>query len=442
MNLRRLRVLLWLTSLIAFMSSVSSHAVTITNADLVGGIPTTTLPSGYGSESGQALLLDGITANPGTGPYVASDEGGGPLSPSNYISIVATLIDPFVVNAVRIANDFGGVPNSEVTAMDVIFSSSDGPIASFSATGLDDDVIDDIDDVITGINVGPVKSIEFRITGGQMIGIDRIELREIIVEGQSIPEPSSFLLTGMAVAGIVVCRRRRSRKVRIARLEGLPSRALLLATLSVCLTLSPAVINAGTIESTFDSDLEGWTADVPFSYQPTGGNPGGYLRTGDIGGGATSNAIAPPQFLGDLTSFKGGTISVDLIGFSQSGVGGGEAIILEGPTDSAFIQYSLTPIPFVWTTFVVPMNAADWGKTEQEWDDLLSNVTTLKVGVDPTSSGADRMGLDNFRIERVPEPSTFVLSVMAVSAILLGGTRRSPRQMLPFPRSASKQWHH
>ena len=155
---------------------------TLLNADLVGGGPTVTLPPNFGNESGVELLFDGMTANPDDGRYLTFRVSGGGLSSTNFISIVADLTTPFTINSVKIANDWGSsAMSSEVTDMEIIFSNSGGPIADFTVF-IPPDGMFDIDDVLIGINVGPVTSIEFRITGATL-GFDAVEIRELVVEG-------------------------------------------------------------------------------------------------------------------------------------------------------------------------------------------------------------------------------------------------------------------
>jgi hypothetical protein len=52
------------------------------------------------------------------------------------------------------------------------------------------------------------------------------------------------------------------------------------------------------VSSTFDTDLDGWVGlDGSFSYQSSGGNPGGYIQFYDSAG--TGFISAPAKFLGD-----------------------------------------------------------------------------------------------------------------------------------------------
>jgi len=202
---------------------------------------------------------------------------------------------------------------------------------------------------------------------------------------------------------------------------------LISAAFAAALLLSTGAASATMIESTFDVDADGWTANVPFSHVSTGGNPGGYFRVGD-GASSGTNGFAPPKFLGDLTSFIGGSVSYDLIGISQPGTTGspgGNGIIIEGPTDSALHVFGPTPFPTAWTTFVAPMTAAAWGKTGLEWSDLLSDVTTIRIGLDATNSSSDIVGMDNFRV--TPEPSGIAMAAFGFVALVAWGWRRRKR---------------
>jgi len=125
------------------------------------------------------------------------------LSDTNYISVSLNFISAFEITVLRIANDHGTNPDNEITALTTIFiGASDPPI---TATGLNDNVINDIDDVFSGVSIAPVTGIEFRITGPES---NSIELREFILEGTPVAEPAATALGGLAIFGYFFRRRR------------------------------------------------------------------------------------------------------------------------------------------------------------------------------------------------------------------------------------------
>src|SRR5438552_3647113 len=86
--------------------------------------------------------------------------------------------------------------------------------------------------------------------------------------------------------------------------------------LALCLAVT-GIGNAQVIaSSTFDIDDEGWivgefyalTGSVTPTYVPTGGNPGGFIRTTDML--VWSAFHAPAKFLGNMSAAYGGNLHV------------------------------------------------------------------------------------------------------------------------------------
>ena len=177
-----------------------------------------------------------------------------------------------------------------------------------------------------------------------------------------------------------------------------------------CLLMSTsASANAATISSTFDVDEEGWAAfpgEGSLAYFGSGGNPGGHIQITDIGAGG-SGVFVGPQFLGDLSTFDGGTMSLDMATFA----GGGSTfasfgrIQISGGGDVAVFDVAVVAPPFeVWQAYSAPLDAASWGKSQSEWLAILSDVTSIGIPTD-AFDGADTIGIDNFTIRAVPVPA-------------------------------------
>ncbi len=194
---------------------------------------------------------------------------------------------------------------------------------------------------------------------------------------------------------------------------------------------------ASTISSTFDTDAEGWVANVPegsLQYVAAGGNPGGHIRITDTGGGGV-NAIASGAFFGngfsgDLSAFDGGTLSIDM---NATVVGGGNfagfgAINLFAPGDpnpddqTPEAVADIAPQPPrspTWVTYTLTFDAATFGLSQLDWEALLSDVERIGINTD-AFDGADTIGIDNVILSApaaavVPLPASGWLVLLGVA---------------------------
>jgi len=181
--------------------------------------------------------------------------------------------------------------------------------------------------------------------------------------------------------------------------------------------------NATTLSSDFATDLEGWTISSgsgALSYAATGGNPGGYLFVDNAEGAIIVRAIAPAKFLGDLSSFNGGTLSFDGNLLTKGSVPfyspyGQVRISTTSGTPATLDLAPGDPAIGVWTSYGVPLDAATWGQTPARWAEILSNVTEIAIVLEAVS-GLETNGFDNFAITSVPEPSAATLVAFAALA--------------------------
>jgi len=171
---------------------------------------------------------------------------------------------------------------------------------------------------------------------------------------------------------------------------------------------------AATIISTFDSNLESWTAvleTATLSQVGSGGHPDGYLELEDVG--ATTTLIAPTVFLGDLSAYDGGTFSWDGKAFDE-GTGGTPpgsyaygVVTVTGTAGSAthpgIPSASRPTVAGGWTGFSHDFTAADFGKTEGEWDAILANVTSITLGGNAWK-GFETLGYDNIALATISGP--------------------------------------
>lgn len=204
-------------------------------------------------------------------------------------------------------------------------------------------------------------------------------------------------------------------------------RLMVLVAVLMCYVTQPVTAD---IVSTFNSDAEGWTLTAgggTLTHLSSGGNPGGHLTLQDIANGPLM-AYAPAVFLGDLTAYDGGLLYVDLKQIATaagSPRGGFGQVTIEG-TGGDFATADIvagTPLS-TWDTYSTSMVAATWGVTQTVWEDILSDVTEIRMEVDSYVEFEDTIGFDNFGIHPIPEPASLAI---AVSGLYLAVWRRQRR---------------
>lgn len=235
-----------------------------------------------------------------------------------------------------------------------------------------------------------------------------------------------------------------------------------MAAFSVLLAASSA--RAGVVESTFDTDADGWTlfqnAGAPFGWIAAGGNPNGHI-------GATDKTNdwayvqAPSKFL--VPAEYDGTFSFDLrLDNLQQPVGfPGIFNVRVGLEGAGLILINEGALPTTsWQTYSFALNApaAGWRKfsgfsqnysgaaplaTEQELRDVLAGLTRLIIATDYTLASIDsnvpqidRTYLDNVRlstvspaIAAVPEPAS--LAIWGIGAVGMVFAARRRRRAAP-----------
>ncbi|MEM9585919.1 MAG: hypothetical protein AAGA03_01455 [Planctomycetota bacterium] len=201
--------------------------------------------------------------------------------------------------------------------------------------------------------------------------------------------------------------------------------------------LATCVLASADIASTFDSDLDGWTTDETglFQHNASDGNPGGFLFIDNDEGTNNAHIFAPNKFLGDLTSFNGGTISFDgnLLGsggnfFSDPDDYG--VFVITGTAGSASLDLApggAIPPANSWQTYSASLDATTWGVSSSQWASILGDVTSIQLSVEALF-GEEAHGIDNVRITAVPEPSSGVVLTAFVGLTALIRRRSLPLQ--------------
>lgn len=182
------------------------------------------------------------------------------------------------------------------------------------------------------------------------------------------------------------------------------------------------------VESTFDSDADGWlflngTTNFDPEYNASGGNPGGYVSYTLSASTANKRWIAPQKFLGSkVVKSLGMMLRFDL----QQSIAGanpvnsGDVRITGG---GITIVYSLPEKPAVapaWTTYAIRLDETEnWRltsitgtvATRKDIIRALTNVTSLEIRGTFTTTNPYTVGLDNVILEeKTLEPRPIISS--------------------------------
>jgi len=224
-----------------------------------------------------------------------------------------------------------------------------------------------------------------------------------------------------------------------------------LLAIGVLLAL-PAVAHArcqlGVVSSDFEVDLGGWTAISAsvFEQRSPGGNPGGYLYF-DNTETVVAQIVAPSGFEGDLRPCDGGQFSFDgrMLGTGGSGYQGPGVdyghLRITGSAGTMAVDLvpglppANQPPTTHWATYSVPFTAASFGVSQTQFENILANVTEVRLGVEALF-GAEIQGIDNVRLQgAAPVPSLadrgMLLLVLGLTVVATTMLRTRIRAFLP-----------
>ncbi len=188
---------------------------------------------------------------------------------------------------------------------------------------------------------------------------------------------------------------------------------ILLSSLLVTLvTFAQAQIN-----STFDTDVDGWTfmsssTSITVNHQATGGNPGSYISaTYSSNTNATvQNWIAPSKFKGNhLLRSLGMKLKFDLQQ-SQAGTGAGYDVLIRNGGNFIYLS-GITPKPAVtpaWTSYSFTLDeTGGWFyssgaalATRAQIKYILANITSIEIRGTYATNASYTSGIDNVILEQ------------------------------------------
>lgn len=183
--------------------------------------------------------------------------------------------------------------------------------------------------------------------------------------------------------------------------------------------LTPLAASTVIIESTFDTDLDGWTkapgsdAGSTLVWVSSGGNPDGFIRLNEAATGNIDRISAPAKFLGNKFFFIGGTFEMDRLTNSLLNIAtNNDDIRLVGSSFTLRIDLP-SPGVGVWVSETVDLtHDAGWVRvdngqapTATEFASVMSDLQGIYLLAD-FRSGAETPSYDNIRMTGIiPEPS-------------------------------------
>ncbi len=195
----------------------------------------------------------------------------------------------------------------------------------------------------------------------------------------------------------------------------------LLAVLALVLVMAGGA-GAQPFSNFDDGTLQGWTKLPPFNGDlenpGTGGNPGGYMFCRDtMAGGGGLLALAPPEFTGDLRRYDGVRWDEYLFYCSDTNEPTYPLLFALIDGDSTlFAERNRQVGPLeVWRERFVPFDPGSWERRygTATFDEVLRNVTELRMNMDCNGNCHDEAGIDNIGyglLPSTPDPGQCTVS--------------------------------
>lgn len=180
--------------------------------------------------------------------------------------------------------------------------------------------------------------------------------------------------------------------------------------------VAPAALADG-----FNTDAQGWTTPVGGvqTWQPTGGNGGGWVQIEDIDGNTDILFTAPATWLGNWSAYLGGTLSFDakaVNNVSADWAGFGE-VRISGPGGSVILDLAPAAPDGQWRHYSAALTpAAGWGASLAS---VLANVTSVTLNGEFHAGPGEVVGFDNIQVSAVPEPAGAVLLMGGLGLLAL-----------------------
>ena len=199
-------------------------------------------------------------------------------------------------------------------------------------------------------------------------------------------------------------------------------------TLLVLLFAVPRHSAAAEASSTFDTGYDGWTAvslepsgGSRWSWQPAGGNDGGFAQFRDNLSAPLFNFLASPaSFGGDWSALEGvGELRFDFrLTGDTSGIRQDYVLIRGRAGGTMGFEQEWTGVGTDgWETISLPLLKSEWQIYSGSWEGIMSDVDRIEIY--PLYNGRDSgrvMGIDNIML--VPEPRAWALLGVGLATLL------------------------
>jgi len=186
-------------------------------------------------------------------------------------------------------------------------------------------------------------------------------------------------------------------------LKDTPMKNIFTLVLLISLTFTYSI---SQVVSDFEADIENWYSegDGDYEWEIGTGNPGNNFRVNDDATGDINLSYAPSKFLGDWSSATTNDyISIDLYlnqisgGYSNSNF----VFQIEGPGGRAKALEGTDPPFYLWTTYSVTFDPANWNVLEGTWAGILQQVNEIIVRMEYIN-GDEWNRLDNMYLSFTP----------------------------------------
>lgn len=225
-----------------------------------------------------------------------------------------------------------------------------------------------------------------------------------------------------------------------------PRNRLRLSLIALSLTAAAVAARGASISNTFDAGAQGWLiSDI--SSLPGSGSAAPWdavnqrIHTPDI---ATWTVFsAPATYLGDLSTYYGGSFSFNLMDNIKDANADTVATFGISSGQTALFWFGGSASTVAMTSFVAGMSEADprWRlgglptdinsgavPTAAQFQGVLSAVTALRINADWKTAGVDQSDLDNVLLVSAPVPEPGSSTLLALGLAWLGWRKRRGAQ--------------